>query len=86
MGIAIGTTITVTFDARQIAQLDCVLQEFDMQNWEQKNEHEKINVERVNNIFKALHEAGYRQTETPFGESRCNAPTDEPIVRNHLKG
>jgi len=37
-----------------------VLQEFDMQNWEQKNEHEKINVERVNNIFKALHEAGYR--------------------------
>jgi hypothetical protein len=60
MGIAIGTTITVTFDARQIAQLDCVLQEFEMQNWEQKNEHEKINVERVNNIFRALHEAGYR--------------------------
>ena len=60
MGIAIGTTITVTFDARQIAQLDCVLQEFEMKNWEQKTEHEKINVERVNNIFKALHEAGYR--------------------------
>jgi hypothetical protein len=60
MGIAIGTTITVTFDARQIAQLDCVLQEFEMMNYKQENEHEKINVERVNNIFKALHSAGYR--------------------------
>ena len=26
MGIKAGTTITVTFDARQIAQLDCLLQ------------------------------------------------------------
>ena len=60
MGIAVGTTITVTFDARQIAQLDCVLQEYVMQNWELKTEREKINVERVNNIFRALHEAGYR--------------------------
>lgn len=60
MGIAMGTTITVTFDARQIAQLDCVLQEFEMQNYKQENEHEKINVERVNNIFRALHAAGYR--------------------------
>jgi hypothetical protein len=60
MGIAIGTTITVTFDARQIAQLDCVLQEFEMMNYKEETEHQKINVERVNNIFKALHEAGYR--------------------------
>ena len=60
MGIAIGTTITVTFDARQIAQLDCVLQEFEMMNYKEETEHQKIHVERVNNIFKALHEAGYR--------------------------
>jgi hypothetical protein len=60
MGIATGTTITVTFDARQIAQLDCVLQEFEMMNYKQENEHEKINVERVYNIFKALHAAGSR--------------------------
>ena len=60
MGIAIGTTITVTFDARQIAQLDCVLQEFEMMNYKQENEYQKVNVERVNNIFRALHEAGYR--------------------------
>ena len=53
-------TITVTFDARQIAQLDCVLQEFEMMNYKQENEHQKINVERVYNIFRALHEAGYR--------------------------
>jgi ribosome-associated toxin RatA of RatAB toxin-antitoxin module len=60
MGIAIGTTITVTFDAKQIAQLDCVLQEFEMKNYMQENEHQKINVERVDNIFRALHAAGYR--------------------------
>ena len=60
MGIAIDTTITVTFDAKQIAQLDCVLQEFEMKNYKQENEHQKINVERVNNIFRALHAAGYR--------------------------
>ena len=60
MGIAIGTTITVTFDAKQIAQLDCVLQEFEMKNYMQENEHQKINVERVDNVFRALHAAGYR--------------------------
>ena len=60
MGIAIGTTITVTFDAKQIAQLDCVLQEYEMKNYMQENEHQKINVERVDNIFRALHAAGYR--------------------------
>jgi hypothetical protein len=31
-----------------------------MMNYKQENEHEKINVERVYNIFKALHAAGYR--------------------------
>jgi hypothetical protein len=60
MGIAIGTTITVTFDAKQIAQLDCLMQEIDIQNYMQETEHQKINVERVNNIFRALHAAGYR--------------------------
>ena len=30
MGIQAGTTITVTFDAKQIAQLDCILQEAEM--------------------------------------------------------
>lgn len=60
MGIALGTTITVEFDARQIAQLDCILQEFFMHNWREENKFEEINVERVRNVFKALHAAGYR--------------------------
>lgn len=62
MGIAIGTTITVTFDARQIAQLDCILQEAEMYlyNEPEMSEHKKVTTERVNNIFKALHAAGYR--------------------------
>jgi hypothetical protein len=62
MGIAIGTTITVTFDARQIAQLDCLLQEAEMHLYREPEmaEYKKMNVERVNNIFNALHAAGYR--------------------------
>jgi hypothetical protein len=59
MGIAIGTTITVTFDARQIAQLDCLLQNAQWM-YEENNVHYANNQERINNIFKALHEAGYR--------------------------
>ena len=62
MGIAVGTTITVTFDAQQIAQLDCLLQDAEMflyreQGMEQYKERTE---QRVNNIFRALHAAGYR--------------------------
>jgi hypothetical protein len=62
MGIAIGTTITVTFDAKQIAQLDCLLQNAEMFLFNEKGmeEHKKQNTERVYNVFRALHEAGYR--------------------------
>lgn len=61
MGILAGTTITVTFDARQIAQLDCVLQEVEFLAEKYDNpERAKITQDRVNNIFRALHAAGYR--------------------------
>jgi hypothetical protein len=60
MGIAVGTTITVTFDARQIAQLDCLLQEIETLTYNDSPERKKITEDRVNNVFKALHEAGYR--------------------------
>lgn len=62
MGIAIGTTITVTFDAKQIAQLDCLLQEAEMHLYREPSmiEYKKNIEERVNNIYRALHAAGYR--------------------------
>jgi hypothetical protein len=60
MGIAIGTTLTVTFDARQIAQLDCLLQEIETLTYNDSPERKKITEDRVNNVFKALHAAGYR--------------------------
>jgi len=62
MGIAIGTTITVTFDAKQIAQLDCLLQEAEMHLYTEPSmiEYKKNIEERVNNIYRALHAAGYR--------------------------
>ena len=60
MGIAIGTTITVTFDARQIAQLDCLLQDIETLTYNDSPERKKITEDRVNNVFKALHAAGYR--------------------------
>ena len=62
MGIEAGTTITVEFDARQIAQLDLVLQQAEMYMFnEQGMEQNKKGIEeRVNNIYRALHKAGYR--------------------------
>ena len=62
MGIEAGTTITVEFDARQIAQLDLVLQQAEMYLF---NEPEMVTYkkgieERVSNIYRALHKAGYR--------------------------
>ena len=61
MGIKAGTTITVTFDAQQIAQLDCILQDAEMHLYpDTMPEHKKRTQERVNNIFRALHAAGYR--------------------------
>lgn len=62
MGIKAGTTITVTFDAKQIAQLDCLLQEAEMFLWDEQSENARYELtsERVNNIYRALHAAGYR--------------------------
>ena len=62
MGIKAGTTITVTFDAQQIAQLDCLLQEAEMFLYREEfmSEYKQRTRERVNNIFRALHAAGYR--------------------------
>lgn len=61
MGILAGTTITVTFDAQQIAQLDSLLQEAEMYLYSSSMpKFQAITQERVNNIFRALHAAGYR--------------------------
>ena len=62
MGIQAGTTITVTFDARQIAQLDSILQQAETFIYSEKTEKERYDIMRaqVNNVFRALHEAGYR--------------------------
>jgi ABC-type enterochelin transport system substrate-binding protein len=61
MGIAIGTTITVTFDAQQISQLDCLLQNVEQLSeiFERADQAENTR-NRVNNVFRALHAAGYR--------------------------
>lgn len=62
MGIQAGTTITVTFDAQQIAQLDCLLQDAEMYLYNEKGMelYKERTEERVNNVFRALHAAGYR--------------------------
>ncbi len=61
MGIAIGTTITVTFDAQQIAQLDCLLQNVEtLSEMFDSKERAETTRNRVNNVFRALHAAGYR--------------------------
>jgi hypothetical protein len=61
MGIAIGTTITVEFDAYQIAQLDCLLQNVEELSsiFERADQAANTKV-KVANVFKALHKAGYR--------------------------
>lgn len=62
MGIKARTTITVTFDAQQIAQLDVVLQEAEMFLYREPSmkEYKEKTQERVNNVYRALHAAGYR--------------------------
>ena len=62
MGIAIGTTITVEFDAEQIAQLDLLLQQAEMYLFTEPGmeSHKKRIEERVLNVYRALHKAGYR--------------------------
>jgi len=61
MGIAIGTTITVTFDAQQIAQLDCLLQNVEeLSEMFESSERAFVNSTRVINVYRALHAAGYR--------------------------
>ena len=61
MGIQVGTTITVTFDAQQISQLDCLLQNVEQLSeiFERADQAENTR-NRVNNVFRALHAAGYR--------------------------
>jgi ABC-type enterochelin transport system substrate-binding protein len=61
MGIKAGTTITVTFDAQQIAQLDCLLQNVEELSaiFERPDQAENTQ-KRVINVFRALHAAGYR--------------------------
>ena len=61
MGIAIGTTITVTFDAQQIAQLDCLLQNVEtLSEMFESSERAFVNSTRVINVYRARHAAGYR--------------------------
>jgi hypothetical protein len=61
MGIAIGTTITVTFDAQQIAQLDCLLQNIEtLSEMFESSERAFVTSNRVINVYRALHAAGYR--------------------------
>ena len=62
MGIKAGTTITVTFDAQQIAQLDVLLQEAEIFLYREPSmkEYKEKTQERVNNVYRALHAAGYR--------------------------
>ena len=59
MGIKAGTTISITFDAQQISQLDVVLQDYEMM-MNSRPERAELATDWVNNIYKALHEAGYR--------------------------
>ena len=61
MGIAIGTTITVEFDANQIAQLDVLLQEVEtLSDMFDTPERSARTGARVANVYRALHKAGYR--------------------------
>lgn len=61
MGIKAGTTITVTFDAQQIAQLDVTLQNAEaLSEMFDSPERAQITKDRVINIYRALHGAGYR--------------------------
>jgi len=61
MGIKAGTTITVTFDAQQIAQLDCLLQNVEeLSSIFERPDQAENTQKRVANVFRALHAAGYR--------------------------
>ena len=61
MGIAVDTTITVTFNAQQIAQLDCLLQHVEtLSEMFENSERAFVTSTRVLNVYRALHAAGYR--------------------------
>lgn len=62
MGIQIGSTISVEFNAEQIAQLDNILQSADAFLYnEEGSESRKDRLEgQISNIYKAIHQAGYR--------------------------
>lgn len=59
MGIEIGTTLTVTFTAEEIAKLDCLLQ-VAMWQYEETNVHYFKHHERIASVYSALGRAGYR--------------------------
>ena len=59
MGIAIGTTLTVTFTAEELAKLDCLLQ-VAMWQYDENNVHYFHHHERIASVYSALGRAGYR--------------------------
>jgi hypothetical protein len=62
MGIQVGTTITVVFDAEQIAKLDSLLQAYEMFTYDPVTDPQRYQKaqEDVAKIYRALHKAGYR--------------------------
>ena len=59
MGIQIGTTLSVTFTAEEIAKLDCLLQ-LSMFEYDDTDPHNANHRERIASIYNALYRAGYR--------------------------
>jgi hypothetical protein len=59
MGIEIGTTLTVTFTAEEIAKLDCLLQ-LSYFEYKETDPHYYQHHERIASVYHALSKAGYR--------------------------
>ena len=59
MGIEIGTTLTVTFTAEELAKLDCLLQ-LSMFEYKETDPHYFHHHERIASVYSALGRAGYR--------------------------
>ncbi len=59
MGIAIGTTLTVTFTAEELAKLDCLLQ-LSMFEYDTSDAHYVNHHDRIASVYSALGRAGYR--------------------------
>lgn len=59
MGIEIGTTLTVTFTAEEIAKLDCLLQ-LAYFEYKETDPHYLQHHQRIASVYHALSRAGYR--------------------------